>query len=170
RVATTSRPAEPEEVKARYKEYFANREPILPTELERPQNDNPEQATTISWIANVLMNILSSLNLYEQKDVDRQLERLKRDLESSRVSIEGSLNKIKRTLGEESDYYQKLEYICNEILAATKVTFFLDGGKSWSEWLSHLKKIHDTSSELLSTIRSNVPMTIEGLNEQEEDA
>lgn len=170
RVGTMSRPAEPEEVKARFKDYFANREPILPTEIQRPQNDNREHATTISWIANVLMNILSSLNLYEQKDVDPQLERLKRDLESSRVSIESSLNKIKRTLGEESDYYQGLEFICNEILAATKVRFFLDGGKSWSEWLSHLKKIHDKSSELLSFIRSNIPMTIEGLSEQEEDA
>src|SRR6266851_3149752 len=70
REGTTSRPAEPEEVKARFKEYFANREPILSTELARPQNDNHEQAATVSWIANVLMNILSSLNLYEQKDVN----------------------------------------------------------------------------------------------------
>ncbi len=170
REGTTSRPAEPEEVKARFKEYFANREPILPIEIERTKNDNQEQAATVSWIANVLMNILSSLNLYEQKEVDPQLDRLKIDLESSRDSIESNLNKIKRTLGEESDYYQKLEFISSEILAATKVRFFMDGGRSWSEWLSHLKKIHDTSCELLSTIRSSVSITIEGLNEQEEDA
>src|SRR5258707_4714381 len=96
REGTTSRPAEPEEVKARFKEYFANREPILPIELEGPKNDNQEQATTVSWIANVLMNILSSLNLYEQKEVNPRLDRLK-------IALESNLNKIKRTLGEESD-------------------------------------------------------------------
>lgn len=169
REGTTSRPAEPEEVKARFKEYFANREPILPIELERTKNDNQEQATTVSWIANALMNILSSLNLYEQKDMDPQLDRLKIDLESSRDDIESNLSKVKRTLGEESDYYQGLESISSEILAATKIRFFIDGGRSWSEWLGHLKKVHDTSSELLSTIRSSVAITIEGLNEQEED-
>src|SRR6266566_5966883 len=142
RVGSTSRPAEPEEVKARFKEYFANREPILPTELERPQNDNHEQTEVVSWITNVLINILSSLNLYEQKEVDPQLERLKIELESSRDAIESNLNKIKRTMGEESDYYQKLEFISSEVLAATKVIFFMDGGRSWSEWLSHLKKVH----------------------------
>jgi hypothetical protein len=170
REGTTSRPAEPEEVKARFKDYFANWEPILPTESEPPKNDDHEQAAVVSWIATVLMNILSSLNLYEQKDVNPQLDRLKIELESSRVSIESSLNQIKRTLGEESDYYQGLESICNEILAATKVRFLLDGGRSWSEWLSHLKKIHDISSNLLSSIRSSGPITIEGLSEQEEDA
>ncbi len=169
REGTKSRPAEPEEVKARFKEYFANREPILPTELAHPKNDNHEQAATVSWIANVLMNILSSLNLYEQKDVNPQLDRLKIDLESSRDSIESNLNKVKRTLGEKSNYYQELEFISSEILAATKVIFLIDGGKSWSEWLSHLKKIHDTSSDLLSTMRSSVSITIEDLNEQEED-
>src|SRR5260221_2465663 len=116
------------------------------------------------------MNILSSLNLYEQKEVDPQLERLKIELESSRDAIDSNLNKVKRTMGEKSNYYQELESISSEILAATKVIFFLDGGKSWSEWLSHLKKIHNTSSELLSTIRSSGPITIEGLSEQEEDA
>ncbi len=169
REGTKSRPAEPEEVKARFKEYFANREPILPTELAHPKNDNHEQAATVSWIANVLMNILSSLNLYEQKDVNPQLDRLKIDLESSRDSIESNLNKVKRTLGEKSNYYQELEFISSEILAATKVIFLIDGGKSWSEWLSHLKKIHDTSSDLLSTMRASVSITIEDLNEQEED-
>src|SRR5437879_750878 len=69
REGTTSRPAEPEEVKARFQEYFANRELILPITLEHPKNDNQEQAATISWITSVLMNILSSLNLYEQKVV-----------------------------------------------------------------------------------------------------
>ena len=170
REGTTSRPAEPEEVKARFKEYFANREPILETELEPLKNDNREQIEVVSWITNVLMSILSSLNLYEQKEVDPQLERLKIELESSRDSIESNLNKVKRTLGENSNYYQELESISSEILSATKVRFFIDGGKSWSEWLSHLNKIHDTSSELLSTIRSSVSITIEGLNEQEEDA
>src|SRR6266699_4699056 len=170
RDGTKSRPAEPEEIKARFKDYFANREPILPTEPERPENDNTEQAAIVSWITSVLFNILSSLNLYEQKEVDPQLERLKIDLESSRDTIESNLNKVKRLLGEKSNYYQALESISSEILAATKVRFFLDGGKSWSEWLSHLKKIHDTSSELFSTIRSSASITIEGLNEQEEDA
>jgi hypothetical protein len=167
RDGTTSRPAEPEEVKARFKEHFASRELI---ELEHLKSDNREQAEVVSWITNVLMNILSSLNLYEQKEVDPQLERLKIELESSRDSIEGNLNKVKRTMGEKSNYYQALESISSEILSATKVRFFLDGGRSWSEWLSHLKKVHDTSSELLSTIRSSVSITIEGLNEQEEDA
>ena len=170
REGTTSRPAEPEEVKARFKEFFANREPILPTEPEHPENDNHEQAAVVSWVAAVLVNILSSLNLYEQKDVNPQLDKLKSDLEISRVSIESSLNQIKRTLGEKSDYYQGLETIYNEILVATKVRFYIDGGQSWSEWLSHLKKIRDTSSDLLSTIRSSGPITTEGLSEQEEDA
>jgi hypothetical protein len=170
REGTTSRPAEPEEVKARFKEYFANREPILPIELERTKNNNQEQVETVSWIANVLMNILSSLNLYEQKDMNPRLDMLKIELESSRDTIESNLNKVKRTFGENSNFYQELESISSEILAATKVRFFLDGGRSWSEWLSHLKKIHDTSSELLSTIKSRVSITIEGINEQEEDA
>ena len=169
REGTKSRPAEPEEVKDRFKEYFANREPILPTELERTQNDNREQTAVVSWITNVLISILSSLNLYEQKDVNPQLDRLKIELESSRDDIESNLNKVKRTLGEKSNYYQELEFISSEILAATKVRFFIDGGRSWSEWLSHLKKIHGTSSELLSTIRLSVSITIESLNEQEED-
>src|SRR5579872_2264222 len=72
RNGTISRPAEPEEVKTRWKEYFTNREPILPTELEHPKNNNHEQSAVVSWIANVLMNILSSLNLYEEKDVNPQ--------------------------------------------------------------------------------------------------
>jgi len=169
REGTTSRPAEPEEVKARFKAYFSNHEPILSTEIEQPKNDNREQAATVSWIIYALINILSSLSLYEQKDANPQLDRLKSDLEISRVSIESSLNQIKRTLGEKSNYYQGLESIYNEILAATKVIFFIDGGRSWSEWLSHLKKIHDISSDLLSTIRSSGPITIEGLKEQEED-
>ena len=169
REGTTSRPALPEEVKACFKEYFASREPVFPITLERPKNDNREQAAIVSWITNVLMNILSSLNLYEQKDVNPQLDRLNIELESSRDAIESNLNTIKRTLGEEPVYYQAMESISSEILAATKVVFFLDGGKSGSEWLGHLKKIHDTSSELLSTIRSSVPITVEGLNEQEED-
>jgi hypothetical protein len=167
REGTTSRPAEPEEVKARFKEYFANREPILLT--ERAKNDNQEQAATVSWIADVLMNTLSSLNLYEQKEVDPELERLKIGLESNRESIDSNLNKVKRTLGEQSNYYQDLEFISNEILAATKVRIYMDGGKSWAEWLSHLKNVYNTSSELLSAIRSNVSIKIEGLNEQEED-
>jgi hypothetical protein len=170
RLGTTSRPAEPEEVKARFKEYFANREPILPTASEGSKDDNHEQSTIISWIANVLMNILSSLNLYEQKEVDPQLERLKIELENSRDSIESSLNKIKRTLGKESAYYLGMESISSEILAATKVRFVFDGGRNWSEWLSHLKKVYDISRILLSTIRSSVLITIEALNEQEEDA
>jgi hypothetical protein len=170
REGATSRPAEPEEVKARYKEHFSSREPILSAEPEHSKNDNHEQVAVMTWIAYVLTNILSSLNLYEQKEVDPQLESIKRDLESSRVSIESSLNEIKRTLGEESDYYQGLESIYNEILAAIKVRFYLDGGSSWSEWLSHLKKIHDISTDLLTNIKSNVPITIENLNAQEEDA
>lgn len=170
REGTKSRPAEPEEVKACFRDYYTNREPILPTEPKRSKDDNQEQDAIVSWIANVLMNILSSLNLYEQKDVNPQLDRLKIELESSRDAIESNLNKIKRTLGEESDYCQNLEFISSEILAATKVIFFMDGGRSWSEWLSHLKKVHDTASELFSTIRSSVSLTIKGLNEQEEDA
>jgi Schlafen, AlbA_2 len=170
REGTKSRPAEPEEVKACFKEYFANRELALPITVERPKHDNQEQAEVVSWITNVLMNILSSLNLYEQKDVNPQLDRLNIELASSRDEIENSLNTIKRALGKESDYYQAMESISSEILAATKVVFFLDGGKSGSEWFGHLKKIHDTSSELLSIIRSSVAITIEGLNEQEEDA
>jgi hypothetical protein len=170
REGTTSKPAEPEEVKARFKAYFANHEPILSTEIEQPKDDNREQAATVSWITYALINILNSLNLYEQKDANPQLDRLKSDLEISRVSIESSLNQIKRTLGEKSDYYQGLESIYNEILAATKVVFFIDGGRSWSEWLSHLKKIYDISSDLLNAIRSSGPITIEGLREQEEDA
>jgi hypothetical protein len=169
REGTTSRPALPEEVKACYKEYFTNRVPILPVTRERPKNDNHEQAAIVSWITNVLMNILSSLNLYEQKDVNPQLDRLNIELASSRDEIENNLNTIKRTLGEQADYYQAMEFISSEILAATKVIFFLDGGKSGSEWLSHLKKVHDTSSELLSTIRSSVAIIVEDLNEQEED-
>jgi len=170
REGTKSRPAEPEEIKARFRDYYTNREPILPTEPKRSKDENQEQTAVVSWITNVLLNILSSLNLYEQKEVDPQLERLKIELESSRDDIESNLNEIKRTLGEESDYYQKLEFISSEILAATRVRFFLDGGKSWSEWLSHLKKVHHTSSELLSNIRSSASIKIEGLNEQEEDA
>src|SRR5205814_1757498 len=111
RDGTTSRPAEPEEVKARFKEYFANREPILQTELTHPKNDNHEQEAIVSWIADVLINILSSLNLYEQKDVNPRLDMLKIELESSRDSIESNLNKVKRTLGENSNYYQELESI-----------------------------------------------------------
>lgn len=169
REGTTSRPAEPEEVKARFKEYFATREPILITERERPHDDTQEQTATISWVANVLMNILSSLNLYEQKDVNPHLDSLKIDLQNSRSFIESNLNKIKRMLGEQSAYYRGLELISHEILAATKVRFFMDGGISRAEWLSHLKKVHDTASDLLSTIRSSTPITIEDLNEQEED-
>lgn len=169
RDGTRSRPAEPEEVKARFKEHFTNREPIPPTALERPKNDNQEQPAMISWIGEVLMNILSSLNLYEQKEVDPQFDRLKMELESSHDVIEGNLNKVKRTLGEGSDYYQELESIASEILAAIKVRIFIDGGRSWAEWLSHLKKVYDTSSDLLSTIRSSVSIEIEGLKEQEED-
>jgi hypothetical protein len=169
RDGTKSRPAEPEEVKARFKDYFANREPILPTESEHSKNDNQEQAAVVSWIANVIMNTLSTLNQYEQKQIDPQLDRLKRELESNRASIESNLNKVKRTLGEESVYYQGLECISSEILAATKVRLLIDGGRSWSEWLSYLKKINDKSNELLSTIRSSVSITIEGLHEQEED-
>src|SRR2546421_7828201 len=82
REGTISRPAEPEEVKACFKEYFANREPVLPITLERPKSDNHEQAAIVSWITNVLMNILSSLNLYEQKDVNPQLDRLNIELAS----------------------------------------------------------------------------------------
>src|SRR5260221_3055724 len=170
REGTKSRPAEPEEVKARFRDYYIYREPILPTEPKRSKDENQKQAAAVSWITNVLLNILSSLNLYEQKDVNPQLDSLKIELESSRDDIESNLNEIKRTLGEESDYYQKLEFISGEILAATKVRFFMDGGKSWSEWLSHLKQVHDTASDLFSTIRSSVSLTIEGLNEQEEDA
>jgi hypothetical protein len=169
RDGTKSRPAEPEEVKACWKEYFASREPILPAEIEHPKNDNHEQAEIVSWIANVLMNILSNLNLYEQKDVNPQLDGVKIGLETSRNSIESNLNKIKRIFGEKSDFYQELEFVSSEILAATKVIFFIDGGRSWSEWLSHLKKVYDTSSELLSTIKSSASVTVEGLHEQEED-
>jgi hypothetical protein len=170
REGTKSRPAEPEEVKARFRDYYTYHEPILPTEPKHSKDENQKQAAAVSWITNVLLNILSSLNLYEQKDVNPQLDSLKIELESSRDDIESNLNEIKTTLGEESDYYQNLEFISGEILAATKVRFFMDGGKSWSEWLSHLKKVHDTSSGLLSTIRSSVSIAIEGLNEQEEDA
>src|SRR2546429_2343649 len=84
RDGTKSRPAEPEEVKACIKEFFANREPVLPITLERPKSDNHEQAAIVSWITNVLMNILSSLNLYEQKDVNPQLDRLNIEFASSR--------------------------------------------------------------------------------------
>src|SRR5260370_9039318 len=70
REGTTSRPAEPQEVNTHFKEYFATHEPILPTELERPKNDNRDQETQISWTGYLLMNILSSLKLYEQKDVN----------------------------------------------------------------------------------------------------
>ncbi len=167
REGTTSRPAEPEEVKARFQEYFANREPTLPT--ESPKNDNQEQAATTSWITNALINILSSLNLYEQKDVNPQLDILKIELESYRDSIESNLNKIKKALGEESEYYRKMELISSEILAATKVRFFIDGGRSWSEWLGHLNKIFETSNELLFTIKSNVSITVEDITEQEKD-
>jgi len=59
----------------------------VPIELERPQRDNHEQAAMVSWISNELMNILSSLNLYEQKDVNPQLDKLKIDLESSRETL-----------------------------------------------------------------------------------
>jgi GTPase SAR1 family protein len=159
----------PEEVKARYKDHFTNREPLLPSEAGRSKRENQEQIATITWVTDIILNILSNLNLYEQKDMNPHIDRLKINLESIRITIESNLNKIKRALGAESDYYQGLVSICSEILAATKVRFYLDGGKSWSEWLSHLKKVYDTSSELLSTIRSSVSITIEDLNEHEED-
>jgi hypothetical protein len=165
RDGTKSRPAEPEEIKARFKEYFTNREPILPAE-----HDNNEASALVSWVTDVLMNILSSLNLYEQKEVDPRLERLKIDLGSHRELIDAHLNKIKRILGGQSDYYRALEAISGEILTALQLRIYMDGGKSWAEWLSHLKKVYDTSSELLSTIRSSIPITINSLNEQEEDA
>jgi hypothetical protein len=164
REGTTSRPAEPEEVKACFKEYFTNREPILPTE-----DDNNEASALISWVTDVLINILNSLNLYEQKEVDPRLEQLKIELESHRELIDSNINKVKRILGEQSDYYQTLETISKDISAALNVRFFADGGKSWSEWLSHLKKVYAMTSELLSTIKSSVSIPISGLNEQEED-
>ncbi len=169
RDGTTSRPAEPEEVKARFKEYFTNREPILPSARERPQDDNDERSNVISWVTTELMSILGSINLYEQKHGD-QLDRLKAELEYDGDSIESNLNNIKRTLGETSDYYQGLEAISSEILAATKVRFYVDGGKSMSEWLGHLKNVHDTASNLLSIIKSNVAIVAENLRNQEEDA
>jgi predicted HTH transcriptional regulator len=87
REGTTSRPAEPEEVKARFREYFANREPILSTELERPKSNDDEQSALVSWIANVLMDILSSLNLYEERELNPEFDRLKIELESNRDFI-----------------------------------------------------------------------------------
>jgi hypothetical protein len=169
RDGTKSRPAEPEEVKARFKEYFTNREPILPTEAEPSTKDNRERTAVVSWVANVLMNVLSSLNQYEQKAVNPQLDRLKRDLDSSRKSIDSDLNKVKRILGEQSDYYQGLEAISSEILAATKVRIVMDNGLSWAAWLGHLKKIQDMASKLLYTIRTSTSIKVAGLNEQEED-
>ena len=169
RDGTKSRPAEPEEVKARFKEYFTNREPTLPTEAEPSTNDNSERTAVVSWVANVLMNVLSSLNQYEQKAVNPQLDRLKRDLDSSRKSIDSDLNKVKRILGEQSDYYQGLEAISSEILAATKVRIVMDNGLSWAAWLGHLKKIQDMASKLLSTIRTRTSIKVAGINEQEED-
>jgi Schlafen, AlbA_2 len=170
REGTKSRPAEPEEVKARLKDYFTNREPILPTAVERANSGNDERTAVVSWVTTVLMNVLSSLNLYEEKQVDPELSGLKRELERSRKTIEDNINKVKRTLGETSNYYQELEVIASEILAATKVEFYADGGKSWAEWLGHLKKIQDTSSDLLESIRSSVPIVVKDLNEQVEDA
>ncbi|GHO84361.1 AlbA family DNA-binding domain-containing protein [Dictyobacter formicarum] len=164
REGTTSRPAEPEEVKALFREYFTNREPSLPTE-----DANNEASALVSWVTDVLMNILSSLNLYEQKSVDPRLEQLKIELERHRELINANLNKVKRAFGEQSEYYQALETISGEILAALNVRLFADGGKSWSEWLGYLKKVYDTTSELLSTVKANVSIAISGLNEQEGD-
>lgn len=168
RDGTKSRPAEPEEVKARFKEYFTNREPILPAELGRSKGDD-EQAALVSWVTDMLINTLSSLNLYEQKEVDPRLEQLKIELAGHRELIDANLNKIKRIFGEQSDYYQALETISEEILAALQLRIYMDGGKSWAVWLGHLKKVYDAANSLLSIVKSSASISINDLDEQKED-
>ena len=50
RDGTKSRPAEPEDVKARFREYFTYREPILPPAIERSQKKDNEQATIVHTV------------------------------------------------------------------------------------------------------------------------
>lgn len=170
REGTVSRPAEPEEVKVRFKHYFAKHEPIIQTTIETHTKADQQQHAIISWIIDALVNILSNLNLYEQKNINNRLDWLKTNLEHSRESIENNLNKIKRNLGEESEFYQGLEAISREILAAVNVRLMLDGGESWASWLVHLQKVQGLSLSLLTTVKSKALITVNDLKEQAEDA
>jgi hypothetical protein len=168
REGTKSRPAEPEDVKARFKKYFESTQALVATDTEDPKKS--EQSEVVSWITNTLISLLVAMNLYEQKDVNPQLDRLKSELEITQTTIDAQLGTIKRAFGKESSYYKSMELIYQEILAATSIQFMIDGGRSWNAWKEHLKKIHSTATELLSDIKSSITITIEGLEEQEEDA
>lgn len=166
REGTRSRPAEPEEVKERFKNYFATREPILaPTK----NNENEEQSLMVSWIVSYLIDLQITLSLYKEKEVNPQREKLKMDLMISREYLENNLHNVKKAFGVQSDYYSKLDAISGELLAANKVVFLIDGGMSWSEWIDHLENINYISKELLQTIETNVAITIPDLDQTEKE-
>lgn len=170
REGTKSRPAKPEEVKARFKEYFERTQAVVTTENKEQDKKTQEQSEVASWITDTIMNLLVTMNLFEQKEVNPQLDQLKLELGVIHDAIDKQLGKIKRAFGMESDYYKKMELISSEILGAHNVQFLIDGGRSWNEWLEHLRKVHRTATELLAGIRSSTNVTIAGLDEQEEDA
>lgn len=148
RDGTDSRQATPEEVKRRLakKEEAANRKSDL-----------------MSWVSGTLLDIFTALNLYEDKIVNPQRDVLKVQLGSIREAIESKLGDVAREFGADSEYHKSLEAISTEILAALNVTMLIDGGKSWNEWLSYLKKVDETSHKLLDAIQKNIPIEIEGL-------
>ncbi|HLG91026.1 MAG TPA: ATP-binding protein [Candidatus Saccharimonadales bacterium] len=155
RDGTDSRQATPEEVKKR---------------MAKKEEVTTRKSDLISWIGSILLDIFTALNLYEDKFVNPQRDVLKMQLESIREAIESKLGQIAREFGKDSEYYKSLETISTEILAASSVTMLIDGGKSWNEWLSHLKKVNETSRKLLDIIQKNIPIQIEGLENLMSDA
>jgi hypothetical protein len=162
RDGTDSRPAEPEEVKERFRQYFA-----APVVVE--DGSDSHKSTAVSQVGGILIDLLIGLNLYREKDVNPALAVLRSSLESLRDQIENRLGEIRRVLGEGSDYYQALESISGEILSALKTPQMMDGGISWNKWLDHLKSIEEKAYKTFDILRSEVKIEVEGLDDQRWD-
>ncbi len=163
REGTKSHPAEPEEVKGRFKEYFSK---DIPVGKVGKDEQNEEKSQIISWIFHTILDILIITNLYQEKQVNPQLDVLKYEVEKTRNDIENNLSNIKKIFGEESDYWKKLELISSEILSAMNIQFMIDGGKSWNKWLEHIKKINQITSELLDLLKTDINIEIKDLEQQ----
>lgn len=167
RDGTSSRPAEPEEVKERFRQHFAHRP--LPSASEETKAQGAEKTEAGSWLLDMVLEAITSLNLYEEKQ-GPQRDPLKASLRSIREDIESNLPKARRVFGKESFYLKKLTSLSGNILKASKVTMLIDGGKSWNEWVEALQATERDARDLFDHLKTNANIRIDDLDFMKQDS
>jgi hypothetical protein len=125
--------------------------------------DVPPEKRVLGEVQEYLIQLLSSLALYKQYEVNPYLNAVNSIMLEAHKFLEGELPAVEHTFKRESDYYKEINALSAELKKASQAELFLDGGASYKARMVLVDTAYARLSRLVKRIGKNV--ILEGLDE-----